>query len=92
MKKILFMLLVILACQNSTFAGEDIAQKKEVEIATANQEVQANDNKVVVVVQKVPINEATNQKVILKKNWLGVYIQINGKVKVNPLTNTYEVE
>lgn len=58
----------------------------------ANQEIKATENKLVVVVQKQPLNENSNQVVILKKNWLGVFIQVNGKVKIQPLTNTYEVE
>lgn len=62
------------------------------DVEPANEVVNAQDNKIVVVVQKQPLNERSNQKVILKRNWIGVYIQINGKVKVNPLTNTYEVQ
>ena len=62
------------------------------EVEPANEVVNAQDNKIVVVVQKQPLNERSNQKVILKRNWIGVYIQINGKVKVNPLTSTYEVQ
>lgn len=62
------------------------------EIEPANEVINAQDNKIIVVVQKQPLNERSNQKVILKRNWIGVYIQINGKVRVNPLTSTYEVQ
>lgn len=65
---------------------------KEIESGPANEVINAQDNKIVVVVQKQPLNERSNQKVILKRNWIGVYIQINGKVRVNPLTSTYEVQ
>ena len=84
MKKLLIALLIL--CAMPALADEI----KEVE--PANEVVNAQDNKIVVVVQKQPLNERSNQKVILKRNWIGVYIQINGKVKVNPLTSTYEVQ
>lgn len=58
----------------------------------ANQVIEMEDNKINVIVMKQPLNEKSNQVVRLRRNWLGVYIQVNGKVKVNPLTNTYEVE
>ena len=64
----------------------------EIKEKIAEQEIIATDNKIVVVVQKQPLNKNSNQAVTLKKNWLSVYIQVNGKVKVNPLVNTYEVE
>lgn len=58
----------------------------------ATQIIEMEDNKINVIVMKQPLNEKSNQKIVLKRNWLGVYVQINGKVKVNPLTSTYEVE
>ena len=88
MKKFLVMFLLILMCQNLSFAEEIIAENSDM----ANQEIEASNNKIIVVVQKQPLNEKSNQKVVLKKNWLGVYIQVNGKVKVNPITSRYEVE
>lgn len=86
MKKILPLLAMCIFCTMPALADEI----KDIE--PANEVVNAQDNKIVVVVQKQPLNERSNQKVILKRNWIGVYIQINGKVKVNPLTNTYEVQ
>lgn len=86
MKKILPLLALCIFCTLPTLADEI----KDVE--SANEVINAQDNKIVVVVQKQPLNERSNQKVIIKRNWLGVYIQINGKVKVNPLTSTYEVQ
>lgn len=84
MKKLL--LIMCIFCTLPALAEEI----KDVE--PANEVINAQDNKIVVVVQKQPLNERSNQKVIIKRNWLGVYIQINGKVKVNPLTSTYEVQ
>lgn len=85
MKK-LFILFVLPFFIQQCLLADEIKEK------VAEQEIIATDNKIVVVVQKQPLNENSNQTVILKKNWLGVYIQVNGKVKVNPLANTYEVE
>ena len=49
--------------------------------ASANQEITATENKVVFTVQKCPMNENANQKIVLKKNWFVVFVQVNGKVK-----------
>ena len=106
MKKLLTVLTVILACSNLCFAEdlieenldaeknieEEIVADENIKTDAANQIIEMEDNKVVVIVQKQPLNEKSNQKIKLKRNWLGVYIQINGKVKVNPLTHTYEVQ
>lgn len=77
-------------------ATEETSEVKEVAEVTepeqANQVIEMEDNKINVIVMKQPLNEKSNQVVRLRRNWLGVYIQVNGKVKVNPLTNTYEVE
>lgn len=86
MIKVLFLILFCFF-NSMAFADDNILKNDS---SQAIQEIQANDNKIVVVVQKVPINEAANQKVILKKNWLGVYIQINGKI--NPNSASYEVQ
>lgn len=92
MKKILNILLCLLFfCSSVAFANEDM---EVCDIATdkATQVIEMEDNKINVIVMKQPLNEKSNQKITLKRNWLGVYVQINGKVKVNPLTSTYEVE
>lgn len=88
MKKILLMFSLILACTPFAFAADEVEEITQ----DAIQEIEASHNKIVVVVQKQPINEKSAQRVVLKKNWLGVYIQVNGKVKINPVTSTYEVE
>lgn len=100
MKKLLTALTVILACSNLSFAEDikaeifdnEIINEEIIEADAANQIIEMEDNKIVVIVQKQPLNEKSNQRIKLKRNWLGVYIQVNGKVKVNPLTHTYEVQ
>lgn len=85
MKKILGVLLLIL-----TFA--QIAFADEVANSDAEQIIEMSENKVILNIQKQPLNEQSKQKIVLKKNWFVVNINVNGKVKVNPLANTYEVE
>lgn len=104
MKRILISLFLIVFSMNFAFA-EEIAAETPAETTQetpaetpqenstqANQIIEMVDNKINVIVMKQPLNESSNQKITLKRNWLGVYVQINGKVKVNPLTHTYEVE
>lgn len=95
MKKILLALFLILACFGEVFADE-VEVKNDNQVAEvseqANQVIEMEDNKINVIVMKQPLNEKSNQVIRLRRNWLGVYIQVNGKVKVNPLTNTYEVQ
>lgn len=62
------------------------------EVFNAEQIIEMSENKVILNVQKQPLNEQSKQKIVLKKNWFVVNINVNGKVKVNPLANTYEVE
>lgn len=96
MKKFLFVFLLILTCQNLTFAETSevensvtLIQDSEI---VAEQVFEIRENKVVVNVLKQPLNENSKQKIIMKKNWFVLNIGINGKVKVQPLTSTYEVE
>ena len=58
----------------------------------AIQEIEMRENKVIINVQKQPLNENSKQKIVLKKNWFVVNIQVNGKVKVRPMQMQYEVE
>ncbi len=86
MKK--YIALGLFFCSPIVFAGD-----MENEISDRSiQVIEMEENKINVIVMKQPLNEKSNQKIILKRNWLGVYVQINGKVKVNPLTSTYEVQ
>lgn len=85
MKKILGALLLILTFIQIAFADE-------VANADAEQIIEMSENKVILNIQKQPLNEQSKQKIVLKKNWFVVNINVNGKVKVNPLANTYEVE
>lgn len=96
MKKFLFVFLLILTCQNLTFAETSEAENSVTLIQdseiVAEQVFEIRENKVVVNVLKQPLNENSKQKIIMKKNWFVLNIGINGKVKVQPLTSTYEVE
>ena len=82
MKKF-FILFMLLLC-GAAFADETADETAGAKTIAANQEIEASGNKVVVAVQKCPLNENSNQKIILKKNWFVVFVQVNGKVKVNP--------
>lgn len=86
MKKILAALTVLLVCSNLQCTAN------EPDSTQAQQFVEMTNNKVVVNVQKQPLNEYSNQSIVLKKNWFVVNIQINGKVKVKPMQMQYEVE
>lgn len=90
MKKLGFLLGILFFCGQVVYASENLAESADTNKAT--QIIEMEDNKINVIVMKQPLNEKSNQKIVLKRNWLGVYVQINGKVKVNPLTSTYEVE
>lgn len=96
MKKIIsFFLFVLLSFPVAVFAEENIAGSDAQLSETspeAIQEIEMRENKIIVNVQKQPMNEQSRQKIVLRKNWFVVNIQINGKVKVHPLTQTYEVE
>ena len=81
MKK-LCLILVLLLCSQAVFADDTEAVTED--NTAANQEITATENKAVIAVQKCPLNENANQKIILKKNWFVVFVQVNGKVKVNP--------
>ena len=86
MKRILIVLFLIMACSEVCFADE-IVDKSD-----AEQIIEMTENKVILNIQKQPLNENSKQKIVLKKNWFVVNINVNGKVKVNPLTNIYEVD
>lgn len=96
MKKLLIALFLLFFTGLSVFADEIEETTKEpidnIQKEQANQIIEMEDNKINVIVMKQPLNEKSNQQIILRRNWLGVYVQVNGKVKVNPLINTYEVE
>ena len=86
MKKLLIALFLLFFTGLSVFADE-IEE-------TINRKVRESidENQREYYLREKPLNEKSNQQIILRRNWLGVYVQVNGKVKVNPLTNTYEVE
>ena len=96
MKKNLIIFLLVLACQNLTFAQdkqEEITESLSNELEdVAEQVIEMEENKLIVNVLKQPLNENSKQKIIMRKNWFVLNIGVNGKVKVNPLANTYEVE
>ena len=92
MKKLCVILSILFFCGQAVLANEDTVTadvSNDVptvsnQTVTANQEITATENKVVFTVQKCPMNENANQKIVLKKNWFVVFVQVNGKVKVNP--------
>lgn len=88
MKRFLTALFLILACVNVSYAEEVAPEETE----QAEQVVEMTENKVIINVQKQPMNENSHQKIVMKKNWFIVNIQVNGKIKVQPLKATYEVE
>ena len=92
MKKLCVILSILFFCGQAVLADEDTVtadvsndvQSVSSQTVAANQEITATENKVVFTVQKCPMNENANQKIVLKKNWFVVFVQVNGKVKVNP--------
>lgn len=100
MKKFLIMLSVILMSSEFVFADEILSSNSSVvsdteqayDISDAEQIIEMTQNKVIVNIQKQPLNERSKQKIVLKKNWFVLNIQVNGKVKINPVTSTYEVQ
>jgi len=96
MKKIVSLLLLFFFyCPAAVLAVEDTASA-DAEVAEispeAIQEIEMRENKVIINVQKQPMNEQSKQKIVLRKNWFVVNIQVNGKVKVKPMQMEYEVE
>lgn len=96
MKKIISLLLLFFfCCPAAVIAVEDTASA-DAEVAEispeAVQEIEMRENKVIINVQKQPMNEQSKQKIVLRKNWFVVNIQVNGKVKVKPMQMEYEVE
>lgn len=73
MKKLAFILGLLLFCSQVVFAGEVVN--------TANQDIVIEDNKAVFTIQKQPNDENSMQKQDVKRNWFCIVIQINGKVK-----------
>ena len=96
MKRYLAVFLLILVCQNLTFAQniqEEITESLSNELEdVAEQVIEMEENKLIVNVLKQPLNENSKQRIIMRKNWFVLNIGVNGKVKVNPLLNEYEVE
>ena len=95
MKKLSFLFGILFFCGQVVFATENLAEltnTNNVVSDKATQVIEMTENKVILNIQKQPLNENSKQKIVLKKNWFVVNINVNGKVKVNPLANTYEVE
>lgn len=73
MKKLIIALGIIFFCAQSVFANDNQIQ--------ANQDINIEDNKAVVTVQKQPTNAESMQKQAVKNNWFCIIIQVNGKIK-----------
>ena len=59
----------------------EIVFKNIMEICQDNQEIEVNDNKAVVMVQKQPTQTTSTQKQAVKNNWFCIVIQVNGKIQ-----------
>lgn len=96
MKKIISLLLLLFFCFPAAVLAVEDTASADTEVAEispeAVQEIEMRENKVIINVQKQPMNEQSRQKIVLRKNWFVVNIQINGKVKVRPMQMQYEVE
>lgn len=88
MKRFLTALFLILACVNVSYA-EEVAPEETVQ---AEQVVEMTENKVILNIMKQPMNQNSKQRIVMKKNWFVVNVPVNGKIKVQPLKATYEVE
>lgn len=53
----------------------------------ADQEINIEQNKAVVSIQKQPMNENSLQKQKVKNNWFCIIIQVNGKALPNKTNN-----
>lgn len=73
MKKLIIALGIILFCGQTVFA-DDVQNQ-------ANQDINIEDNKAVVTVQKQPTNAESMQKQAVKNNWFCIIVQVNGKIK-----------
>jgi len=101
MKKFMSVYVFLLFVLSSpVFAADEVAAESAGNVAEAQEEItndaiqiiEMEENKVILNIQKQPLNEQSKQKLLLKKNWFVVNVNINGKVKVQPITGTYEVE
>lgn len=73
MRIISIILSIAFFCGQVVFANENLAN--------ANQEINIEDNKAVIAVQKQPVDEKSAQKQNVGRNWFCIVIQVNGKVK-----------
>lgn len=72
MKKLLLLPLMLMFLLSNISFAEETQQ--------ANQELNTEDNKAVIMVQKQPKDEVSTQKQDVKRNWFCIVIQVNGKV------------
>lgn len=72
MKKLLLLPLMLMFLLSNISFAEETQQ--------ANQELNTEDNKAVIMVQKQPEDEMSTQKQDVKRNWFCIVIQVNGKV------------
>lgn len=79
MKFFNILLTFLFLCTSISFADE---------IPTnADQEINIEQNKAVVSIQKQPMNENSLQKQKVKNNWFCIIIQVNGKALPNKTNN-----
>lgn len=73
MKKFLFLFTAMFFFVQTVFASD----VQNIEL----QEINLENNKAVVSVQKQPTNAESMQKQAVKNNWFCIIIQVNGKIK-----------
>ena len=71
MKKLAIILSLILFCSQIVLADE----------INSKQEINFEDNKAVISIQKQPTDEYSMQKQDVKRNWFCIVIQVNGKIQ-----------
>lgn len=58
-----------------------------VQAEEANQEINLQDNKAVISLQKQPTDEKSSQRQAVRNNWFCVVVQVNGKIKGSDTNN-----
>lgn len=92
MKKFFIPIFIVFLFTSSVKASESDMKEVEKNTEEALQTIEMIENKFILNLQKQPLNSQSTQRVILKKNWCVLNINMNGKVKAQPMTSTYEIE
>ena len=79
MKKFLFLFTAMFFFVQTVFASD----VQNIEL----QEINLENNKAVVSVQKQPFDEKSTQKQTIKNNWFCIILQVNGKIQDSNTTD-----